>query len=94
MNCTTAQALSPPATVGATSAMLRPRMLAPGTTYHRYRIETLLGTGGVGEVYRAYDPTLQRHIALKVVRAEHAASRPPWSTVPAYLNARALSNRA
>jgi serine/threonine-protein kinase len=42
--------------------------LAPGTSFDRYTIEDLLGQGGMGEVYRAYDPKLDRRIALKIVR--------------------------
>jgi serine/threonine-protein kinase len=36
----------------------------------RYRIETLLGTGAMGEVYRAHDPAIDRLVAIKVVRPE------------------------
>ncbi|MCA1650829.1 MAG: serine/threonine protein kinase [Acidobacteria bacterium] len=36
----------------------------------KYRIEQLLGRGGMGAVYRARDMRLDRLIALKVVRAE------------------------
>jgi eukaryotic-like serine/threonine-protein kinase len=39
----------------------------------RYRIEALLGTGAMGEVYRAHDPAIDRPVAIKVVRPELVA---------------------
>jgi serine/threonine protein kinase len=39
----------------------------------RYRIETLLGTGAMGEVYRAHDPAIDSLVAIKVVRPELVA---------------------
>ena len=44
--------------------------LTPGTRLGPYEIETLIGSGGMGEVYRARDPRLGRTVAVKFVTAE------------------------
>lgn len=36
----------------------------------RFQVEALLGRGGMGEVYKAFDPTLQRIVAVKTVRPD------------------------
>ena len=41
--------------------------LTPGTRLASYIIEGPLGAGGMGEVYRARDPKLQRSVAIKVL---------------------------
>src|SRR5262245_39269486 len=41
--------------------------LQPGTALGPYRVDALIGAGGMGEIYRARDAKLNRDIALKVL---------------------------
>ncbi len=47
--------------------------LTPGTRLGSYEIVSLLGSGGMGEVYKAKDLKLGRDVAIKVLREDLAS---------------------
>src|SRR4029077_3922385 len=64
---------APPAPVAdadGPSAAHAPAPIARGTSVGRYTVLSLVGQGGMGEVFAAYDPRLDRKIALKLLRPD------------------------
>ena len=46
-----------------------------GTQFGPYELQSLIGVGGMGEVYRAYDTVRERPVAIKLLRTEVAADQ-------------------
>ena len=49
--------------------------LSPGTTLGPYSVTAKIGAGGMGEVYKARDTTLDRDVALKVLPEAFTSDR-------------------
>ena len=66
-----------PSTGGSHPAPAAPpgvAVAAPPQVIGRYQVREKLGSGAFGTVYRAYDPQLDREVAVKVLRPEALAS--------------------
>jgi serine/threonine protein kinase len=75
MTCYTARPMPPDvldatATSGALAAAPAGGGLRIGDQLGRYVIERVLGAGGMGLVYAAHDPDLDRRVAIKVLRGD------------------------
>jgi serine/threonine-protein kinase len=65
--------------IGATPTAVRAAggdKLRPGTVFaNRYEVKEMLGAGGMGVVYRAFDRELQEPVAIKTLRPEALAGQ-------------------
>ncbi len=52
--------------------------LARGATFGRYVVLDRLGEGGMGVVYKAYDPELDRRVAVKLVNSSSEGDASEW----------------
>ena len=63
----------PAAAVAASTFLQHTSGTRVGERFGVYAIRSLLGVGGMGEVYRAFDDTLGREVAIKVLPAAFTA---------------------
>jgi serine/threonine protein kinase/formylglycine-generating enzyme required for sulfatase activity len=57
----------PPPAAAHADAPVQGQVPEIGTRLGRYQLEGLVGRGGMGAVFRAFDPAANRHVALKVL---------------------------
>jgi len=65
-------------------------MLNPGDLVGPYEIRGFIGQGGMGQVYKAFDPRLERTVALKVIVVPERASDGDSARVSGEFSARLL----
>ena len=66
--------LPPDAETVSQATVREPQVAALPFSLGRYQVTALVGAGGFGTVYRAYDEVLAREVAIKVFRSDHYSS--------------------
>src|SRR5262249_5584243 len=67
--------VSPASQMAAELLSEPPARLFPGEAIGPYKILSLVGAGGMGEVYRAVDPRIGREIAIKILPPRFSQDR-------------------
>src|SRR4051794_21142378 len=65
--------------------------LAPGNAVGRFVVLGTLGSGGMGVVLSAYDPVLERRVAIKQLRGERWAREATWGRARLVAEAQAMA---
>jgi eukaryotic-like serine/threonine-protein kinase len=58
----------------------------PQKSFGKYQVQKLLGEGAMGAVYLAHDPSLDRHVALKIIRKEVLGGRQAAQMIARFKN--------
>ena len=58
--------------------------LSPNSPFGHYEIRSLLGKGGMGEVYLAYDNKLRRQVAIKLLPSEFTQNKARLAALSGY----------
>jgi serine/threonine protein kinase len=61
-------------TTGGVGGEIRPPDGVSSLSWGPLKVLERLGRGGFADVYRAYDPSLQREVALKLLRGDRAGA--------------------
>jgi serine/threonine protein kinase len=65
---------SPDITRVLSARSLKSPQVVPGSNIGKYVVRSQLGSGGMGTVYLAFDPLIEREIALKMLSSEQSGS--------------------